>query len=148
MDDSEIGIILMVAAIVQLLLQVRCGSVVCVYGLISTALKLLLQFFVFPRIAKCIGYRHTYKLGCALFAVSCILLPLSNLISGPVSSLETGSGSGSGSGMVLDNSSATDVDFCGVSFSDASINVDSVSRVPARVWVVIMLITVLNVFSR
>ena len=103
---------------------------------------------MFPRITKCIGYRHTYKLGCALFALSCVLFPLSNLISGPVSSLELGSGSGSGSGSVMLNISSNP-DFCGGdTFSDTSINVDSVSRIPARVWIVIIIITILNVFSR
>ena len=105
---------------------------------------------MFPRIAKCIGYRHTYKLGCALFALSCILFPLSNRISGPVSLVEPGSGSGSGSGVItlLHNLSTVEVDFCGASLLDTPINEDAVSRVPGRVWVVIMSIAILNVFSR
>lgn len=147
MDDSEIGIILMTAAIGQLFLQVNAILFVLIVSLTSCV-----QFFVFPRIAKCIGYRHTYKLGCTLFALSCILFPLSNRISGPVSYLDEGSGSGSGSasasGMVMVNSSVVGIDFCGVPSSDASVNADSVSRVPGRVWVVIMIITMLNVFSR
>ena len=60
----------------------------------------------------------------------------------------SGSGSGSASGMVMVNSSVVSNDFCGVPLSDASVTADSVSRVPGRVWVVIMIITMLNVFSR
>ena len=87
-------------------------------------------------IVKCLGYRHTYKFGCALYGISVILLPLSNRISGPVSSpSEDFSGSGSGSGShvidVPDNLSS----FCGLSLYDnvtesSSVNVDSVSEYP------------------
>ena len=89
-----------------------------------------------------------------MFAIFVVLLPLSNRISGPISSsddMASGSGSGNGSGLELvDNST----DYCGTplypsdNVTDTSINVDSVSRVPSRVWAVLLTITVVIVFSR
>ena len=103
-----------------------------------------LQFFVFPRIAKCFGFRHTYKIGCVLFGVTSVLLPLSNRISGPTFfSEEEEMFSGNGSG----NGSDFELDYCGKSINSAE-ETNSVSRVPARVWAVIMTITVMMVFSR
>lgn len=129
MDASEIGVILMVAAIVQL----------------------FMQFFVFPRIAKCIGFRHTYKLGCAIFGISAAILPLSNRISGPVSYHEDefSSGSGSGSGLApffVYNDSCGNL--INVTDNTTSTGGSSVSRIPGRVWVVIMIITAFIVFAR
>ena len=51
MDDSEIGIILMVAAIMQLLLQVRS---MCVYS------HVCIQSCVYTVMCVCINYVRTY----------------------------------------------------------------------------------------
>jgi hypothetical protein len=108
-----------------------------------------LQFFVFPRVSKCLGFRHTYKLGCVLFGISSIILPLSNRISGPISysSEDIFSGSGSGGGL---SPFFVYNDSCGnlINTTDGFSGANSVSRVPARVWAVIMTITVATVFSR
>ena len=35
-------------------------------------------------VAKLLGYRNSFRVGSAVFAVGCILLPLANHISGPI----------------------------------------------------------------
>lgn len=114
-----------------------------------------MQFFLFPLITKFLGYRHTYKLGCALFAIAIVLLPLANRISGPISSSSDNAFSGNGSGNGSDFSDFDNsTDFCGTplyasdNVTETSINVNSVSRIPARVWVVMFLIAILLVMSR
>ena len=105
---------------------------------------------MFPKLVKYLGYRHTYKLGCVLFGIASVLLPLSNRISGPISSDShgdkgSGNGSGSGSGM-----GPVD-DFCGSPSFEAENSTqrgDSVSAIPARVWAVLFSITILLIFSR
>lgn len=90
-----------------------------------------------------------------LFAISCVLLPLSNQISGPISS-DSGevpifSGSGSGSGGALPDNSTP---FCGIPVYENSTEYsndmmqESITRVPARVWAVIFTISAVQVVSR
>ena len=79
-----------------------------------------------------------------MFGIFSILLPLSNRISGPISPPMT-----SENDSYLDQGNTSD--FCGVSndnATDTSINMDSVSRIPARVWVVIIVMTSSLVLSR
>lgn len=45
---------------------------------------IIMQVFLYPIIAKLLGYRNTFRFGAALFTVGCILLPLANHISGPI----------------------------------------------------------------
>ena len=88
MDDTEISIVLMVAALLEFLWMV-CTKKFYI-------LSLLCYLFMFPSITGCIGYRRTYQLGGLMFSVSVVLLPLCNCITGPVP-VPTGSGSGHGS---------------------------------------------------
>jgi MFS family permease len=93
---------------------------------------LVLQLFVYPWIAKRIGYRRTLICGLLLFGVMSVLFPFSNRITGPI---------GDG-GDVIDFNSTTngsvESDFCGHKLSgddsDNLVNENSVSRIPVRVW--------------
>ena len=112
---------------------------------------LLMQLSVFPLIVRCIGYRWTLRLGLVLFAVSCVLLPFSNQITGPIpntSALNTSlsySGSGSGSGF---HNSRT-FDYCGNDLSDEmQVNINSVRRIPIYIWVVVVIFLLIMVVSR
>ena len=114
-----------------------------------------MQLFLFPQIAKCLGYRHTFKLGCAVFGIFSILLPLSNRISGPVSYAyeDMGSGSGSGNENDLTPFFFTYNDSCGnlintTENTTPTSDSNSVSRVPGRVWVAIMIIVRIMVCAR
>ena len=91
------------------------------------------------------------RLGLVLYAVSCVLLPFSNQITGPIpntSALNTSlsySGSGSGSGF---HSSRT-FDYCGNDLSDEmQVNINSVKRIPIYVWVVVVIFLLIMVVSR
>ena len=114
----------------------------------SLTLLYILQILMFPRITKCVGYRWTFRLAVLVFAVSCVLLPFSNQITGPVpvpeSLNDTFSGSGSGSG--LQNST----DYCGndLSSTSVSVNENSVKRIPVYIWAVVIGIFVCMVASR
>ena len=83
-----------------------------------------------------------------MFAASCVLLPFSNQITGPVpapfGSNDTISGSGSGSGLW------NNTDFCGNDFNsmDVSVNENSVKRIPLYIWVVVTGIVVFLVAAR
>lgn len=127
MDDTEIGIILMVSAVTQL----------------------LWQLFLFPRITSCIGYRRSFQLGAIFFAVVVFLPPLANRITGPISVSLTSSGAGSGGYEGLFGS-GSETDFCGndVSNGSASVNENSVTRVPFEVWLVLCLVTSLMIIAR
>ena len=87
-----------------------------------------------------------------MFAVAIILLPLSNRITGPVPVPLSGSGGGggewqSGSGI---SGSLNNTDYCGndLSNNSLSVNVDSVTRIPVYIWVVVCLITLVIMISR
>lgn len=47
---------------------------------------LILQILLYPRIAKLLGYRRSFRAGLVVFTIGCILLPLANQISGPIGS--------------------------------------------------------------
>ena len=110
-----------------------------------------MQLSVFPLIVRCIGYRWTLRLGLVLFAVSCVLLPFSNQITGPIpntSALNASlsySGSGSGSGF----QNITTFDYCGNDLSDEmQVNINSVRRIPIYIWVVVVIFLLIMVVSR
>ena len=110
-----------------------------------------MQLCVFPLTIKCIGYRWTLRLGLVLFAVSCVLLPFSSQIAGPIPNTSVlnaslvYSGSGSGSGF----QNSTGFDFCGNDVSEEMyVNTNSVKRIPINVWVVVIVFLSLMVVSR
>ena len=95
----------------------------------------ILQLLIYPRIAKCIGYRGTVTVGLLLFGVMSVLFPFSNRITGPIGD--------SGDIIKPDNfnlttNSSIESDFCGHQLSgDGSenlVNENSVNRIPIRVW--------------
>ena len=103
---------------------------------------------MFPRIAKCLGYRYTFLFGVLLFGFLSFTFPFANRITGPIddnfmSDVDIGSGFGLNSSQLFINVS-TDLDFCGNDISsDGSenlVNENSVTRVPAKVWITLVLI--------
>ena len=107
--------------------------------------------FVYPRIAKCLGFRYSFMLSALLFGSMSITFPFANQITGPIedsflSAMDTGSGSGLNSSELFSNATSIidDLDFCGnnVSSSNAAnlVNENSVKRVPAKVWITLMFI--------
>ena len=79
-----------------------------------------------------------------VFALNCVLLPLSNKITGPVNGTAsplhvniTGSGNGMNS-----------TDYCGNDAEETLVNDDSITRIPWYVWIVLFLIVGVMVMSR
>ena len=103
---------------------------------------------MFPRIARCLGYRYTYIFGALLFGLMSLIFPLANRITGPIedsfmSDMDGGSGSGLNSS-VLFTSITAELDYCGNNIRSAAsgnlVNENSVKRVPAKVWITLMLV--------
>ena len=107
-----------------------------------------LQSLVFPRVVNILKYRKTFDLGLLLFAISSIIFPFSNQISGHIP-VQQFNFTGSGSGMM-----DTSIPFCGPGsiMDDKSNSTDiignPITRVPARVWAVIMIITTIQILGR
>lgn len=101
---------------------------------------------VYPQVVKVLKYRFTFIFGLILFAVGIFILPFSNQISGPISVQESNSSS---TGKEMLNIS---VPFCGSDsvedFNSTDVIENSISRVPARVWAVIIFITITQVLGR
>lgn len=122
MDDNEIATLTMIAA----------------------AAQLVYQPIVFPRTVKLLGYRNLLRASLVVFACSCILLPWSNRITGPIDTISNDTGSGMDP-MMNDSSN---YDYCGRSPEEASVNEDSISRLPAKVWAVVLLALLAMIVSR
>ncbi len=74
-----------------------------------------------------------------------MIFPLSNKITGPIDDgglLSMGSGNGS--------ISSIELDYCGndLNSDEASVNENSVVRIPAKVWVTLILINAIWIISR
>ena len=72
-----------------------------------------------------------------------LIFPLSNKITGPIddSGLSLGSG--------INGSVSTELDYCGNDLnSEGSVNENSVVRIPAKVWVTLILINGIWIISR
>ena len=97
---------------------------------------------VYPPIAKFFGYRWTCRLLLVFLIPTCILIPFSNAITGPVPSNwnnTSASSNGSGWGEVWVGSGLNSTDYCGVDTAGAEgvINEDSIKRLPLLVWAVV-----------
>ena len=108
---------------------------------------------MFPRIAKCLGYRHTFTLSVLLFGSMSLLFPFSNRITGPIDDdLLTTVDAGSGSGFNSSANGSIEMDYCGNVISGESsenlVNEDSVKRIPAKVWFTLMFINGTWITSR
>ena len=118
----------------------------CDFRLVDCFL-ILMQLSGFPLTVKCIGYRWTLRLGLVLFAVSCVLLPFSSQITGPIPNMSVLNASLVYSGSGFQNS--TGFDFCGNGVSEEMyVNTNSVKRSPINVWVVVIVFLSLMVVSR
>ena len=100
---------------------------------------------MFPRIARCLGYRYTYIFGALLFGSMSLIFPLANRITGPIEDSFTSDMDGSGlNSSDLFASVSAELDYCGNNISSAAsgnlVNENSVKRVPAKVWITLMLI--------
>lgn len=86
------------------------------------------------------------KITLVVFAISCVLIPWSNAITGPIKDSDqmplniTGSGSGSGE--------LPELGYCGYALSQETVNKDSVKRLPASVWAIILITLLLNLTAR
>ena len=131
-----VKLVLSVAAILQFLFQVYLQFQVIV-TINYYSFSSYLQSLVFPRVVKILQYRKTFDLGLLLFDISSIILPFSNQISCriPVQQfnfLEVAV-------VVTD----TSIPICPGSDKSNSTDIieNPITRVPARVWAVIMIIT-------
>lgn len=124
----------------------------------------LSQLLVYPQIAKYLGYRKTLQLGITIFIVCYMLLPFSNRITGSVDTSPDGPcgnntsadslpGSGSGSGIFnnttvdLNATDANSTQYCTVDY-EIGVNDNSITRVPLRVWSLLLFVMTLLVMSR
>ena len=81
-----------------------------------------------------------------MFAATCVLLPFSNQITGPVpvpthpNDTFSGSGSGNGSGSGFESGLLNATDYCGndLNSTAVSVNENSVKRIPVYIWVVVI----------
>ena len=83
-----------------------------------------------------------------IFACGSILLPWSNAISGPIGNSETGGHNETGSGMNPMFNDSSYYDYCGRAPEESSINENSISRIPAKVWAVMLLALLAMIISR
>ena len=93
-----------------------------------------------------------------MFALTCVLLPLSNKITGPIEGAgsESVNITGSRNGSVPDyswsssglGSEMNETDYCGNGFEVTLVNDNSIRRIPWHVWIVLCLIIGVMVMSR
>ena len=91
-----------------------------------------------------------------MFAATCVLLPFSNQITGPVpvpthpNDTFSGSGSGNGSGSGFESGLLNATDYCGNDLNSTaiSVNENSVKRIPVYIWLVVIGIYGVLVVSR
>ena len=85
-------------------------------------------------------------MGILMFAATCMLLPFSNQITGPVpvpthqNDTFSGSGCGNGSESGFGSGLLNSTDYCGNDLNSTaiSVNENSVKRIPVYIWVVVI----------
>ena len=95
-------------------------------------------------------------MGILMFAATCVLLPFSNQITGPVpvpthkNDTFSGSGCGNGSESGFGSGLLNATDYCGNDLNSTaiSVNENSVKRIPVYIWVVVIGIYGFLVVSR
>ena len=90
-----------------------------------------------------LGYRHLMRIGLVVFIIGSLLLPWCNTITGPIDLVVISSGSGSGEWNTNISS-----DFCGRLDSESSVNENSIVRLPAKVWAIVLLSLLMTILSR
>ena len=83
------------------------------------------------------------RISLVIFIIGSLLLPWCNTITGPIDPLVISSGSGSGEWITNISS-----DFCGRLDSESSVNKNSIVRLPAKVWVIVLLSLLMTILSR
>ena len=105
--------------------------------------KLCLQLIIYPHILKVLGLRWSLRLFLIAFAISCVVLPFSNQITGPVAN---------SSDVPLNGTSETilEIDFCGAPLNSSllSLNENSIKRIPFSVWATVGITNALGLLSR
>ena len=167
MSDSAIGLFLTIVAIFQLSYQVRLTHLL-LHHVISCDLT---QILLYPRVAKLLGYRHSFRAGLVVFAIGCILLPLANQISGPIESDQSDTISNnsttlvnntnstnddyySGNDMINDDNGSFSLnnnltnDTCHSSRLESSVGGNSIGHIPARVWLTVCWILIMIILGR
>ena len=107
-----------------------------------------LQLALYPYVVRWLGYRRTLQFALGTYVVCAALLPLSNLITGPINSMESANNTNDSGNVTLDMN-ATDL-YCGRDVLEDSmgVNPNSVWRIPIRVWVVVITIMMITAISR
>ena len=90
-----------------------------------------------------LGYRHLMRISLVIFIIGSLLLPWCNTITGPIDPLVISSGSGNGKWNANISS-----DFCGRLDSESSVNENSIVRLPAKVWAIVLLCFLMYELSR
>ena len=103
---------------------------------------------MYPRLAKLLGYRHFHRISLVLTIISIVLLPWSNAITGPISSTDDPSISGSGMVSGSGDGNSTLLDYCGDTLDTATVNENSITRLPAKVFAVMLIILAILFLSR
>lgn len=125
------------------------------------------QLVIYPTVIKWTGYRRALQVSILVFIISCVCIPFSNKITGPISGTDTVStsqntslfsGSGSGGGWNLSliqnvtqelNTTLNSTDYCNTVQEDViGVNENSIKRVPITVWLVLITFVLLMVVSR
>ena len=92
---------------------------------------------------RLLGYRRLMRISMIVFVAGSLLLPWCNTITGPIDLVVISSGSGSGEWNTNISS-----DFCGGLDSESSVNENSIVRLPAKVWAIVLLYLLMNILSR
>ena len=126
-----------------------------------TSCDLILQMFLYHRVAKLLGYRKTYRAGLVVFSIGCILMPLANQISGPIGSDQSDTSINSSS--LLANTSNDTMEYSGMgsgsvdhvindtchsSRLESSVGGNSIGHIPFRVWVTVCWILSMMILGR
>ena len=105
--------------------------------------KLHSQLVIYPHILNVLGLRWSLRLFLIAFAISCVLLPFSNQITGPI---------GNSSNVLLNGTNETNlrIDFCGAPLNSSllSLNENSIKRIPISVWATVGITNALGLLSR
>ena len=126
------------------------------------------QILLYPRVAKLLGYRNSFRVGLIVFAVGCVLLPLANQISGPIGSSQSDATN------IINNTNTTDNatdyyyddddmmddigdislddnvtnDTCHNSRLDSSVGGNSIGHIPLKVWLTVCWLLIMIILGR
>ena len=135
----------------------------------------LSQILLYPKVAKLLGYRRSFRAGLVVFSIGCILLPLANQISGPIEINQSDASKNNANSTVLvNNTNTTENDYyyddddgvvddmggsvslddiltndtCHSSRLESSTGANSIGHIPARVWLTVSWIMIMITLGR